>query len=330
MNAVQWLPLGLSASTSSYSLTGKLISSLAGVSQDITFSKQFTLTSSDVAPAVTNPSLPYSSYAVCNDKFIFTSTGSTVLTFPFGSFVTMAPMRPLCATVQASASKFYFLGDWQISVSVDSLILASGWASLNESRVIPTGFSPITFTGRISKVGQVVSIIGITSSTPNSFITIVTPQVQLNSTVSVTSLGQLAALQLDPTSGSCSFVAVTGWSSSLQITTTVPNAGYYIFGALDNSKNFILPATLGKTIQYIGQWGTKKFSLPSMNVTVTGTNNFDFYLSQGQGTKRVTKVTASTSSTVVCSYIFGYTGTSMNNATIQLNRVRGDGFVWAY
>jgi hypothetical protein len=292
MGAIQWLPLGIGPASSDYNLTGYIEPTLAGTIGGVTFSLILTLTSSDTAALSVNPPPLYTGYGDCygkdyKEKYLFSATGTTLISYPFGAYTVNSPIRPICLTLDIPENLFTAFGDWYISSKGSaSTVKVSGWHDLDPSFVLPTGFTPITFTGQSSTIGTVWRLIQITSSA-GGFIYVVTPQTQLNSTAKVVTRADLAILKLDHVSGNATFYAVDKWfADSAMIRAILPitsKGGVFVFGYLDNSINTALPAGLEVTTSFMGAWGKKIFNFAGCYVTITGTSDLDFFVSETTG-----------------------------------------------
>jgi hypothetical protein len=283
-----------------------------------------TLNISALSTGATQPNigLPYAGAPKCSTIQNLTASGSVTGVFPFGSFKVYSPIRPLCAMVSVSKGSTTNLGDFILFPTQTDTVTANGWYDVRTDVRKPLGFSPIKFTGTSSKFGIVETAVEIATAATLRFST---PQVQYDYAVDIDGKKSVGALVYNPDDGSSWYLASETFNEDplnpFRIGMTIPSSSLLIFGTLDNTINKELPATFSKTIYYIGDWDSKKFLFPSLNVSATGRNDFKMMISKSSPLSSTLEATIS--------YFIGVSSATSKNS-ISISTAGTKGYSWAY
>lgn len=320
---------GIGPLSSTYTISIYADPNLSGVQGGLKSTKALTLKSSNTQPLLSNPADPYLNYAECKDyKSLFKNDGITGLSLPFGPFSgSTSPLRPLCFFMKVSKDTINSFGDWSVRSSIETSILASGWAALDSTYPLPNGFTPLTFTGLNSQVGQTASIIQLVSSKIGASFNIITPQLQMNSTINAQTRSDFAILQLGtaPYLNNLYIPVHSFDAKKLILSATFPSEGFYLFGRLDNDLNTELPAQLGKPIAYLADYKKKSFKIgANLYAFISGTIDVTLYISESKAS------TIISSSNMRAIYAISFDREIDENNIIQIQSSLESGFVWAY
>lgn len=271
MGALRWTPVkGIFGLT--YQITATLDAALAATSSNLIVTRSIRLQTARNSVASVLPSDPYTGRDECVKKthpLLFTATGTEVLKYPFAAFIADSPIRPFCA----SNTNF---GDFEV-YSLDGSnpeVTISGYADFS-TLAIPSGFHPVSFTGSKSKSGSVSRMIEIINNVP---IEIITPPFQLNSTTGYAIEEIIFAVMMQRADGRAYMFLSDSWNqTSLRITATTMESGYYIFGRFNHTENKVIPCVFSQNVMYKSNWIKRKFSYPDgLIISVSGQSDFQF------------------------------------------------------
>jgi hypothetical protein len=259
MNAVKFFHHSTAASGGSTNLTAT--ATLGSYSGSINL--QLSISTSPTAPTQTLQK-PYSSSG-CQDcssslkEGLLSSKGGKELSFPFDNYIVNSPVRPLCRAV--AASKATAIGDISVSpLSGTVNVLANGWLSLDSSLVYPEGFTPIKFTGSVSKDGVISSAIKFTA---DGHFTLISPQVHADYIYGIGKRTEVGALVYSQKNGTWWYLPATEWNTNSnlrnRLSLTVPGSSSLIFGYLNTTTNTLLPGYLDQTMDYLSDWSGKMY-----------------------------------------------------------------------
>jgi hypothetical protein len=322
MNAVKFVPTNSNGQTN---LTA--LASYGSYNGSINMS--LTIQSSFIPPVYT---LPYTASSSCDNYYgKLTSAGvdTSSISYPYSSlyytYTVASPVRPMCKTASGTSGSSIEFGDVLVSPSDSNPITVHGAYAMTSSMKIPSGFTPLLFSGSASKDGYVENVLSITAS---SNVTILTPQVNLNFVSKISSTANIGALVYSKITGLSYYLPSSRWNQDqtkpYRAGFVLPSDGVYIFGSLDNSINSILPALFSQTMSFLGSWGTKSFEFSSSasasSLLVNFTSSLDFYFLVNPYSP-----ISDASTAVLGAWNIGFTGTPK----VQLSFPNTTGYVWA-
>jgi hypothetical protein len=312
MNAVRWMPTNGGASAD-VNITGTL--------GGWTGQQTVRLSIDNMNPHPENYSLPYGSSPSPSSKAL-TSSGIKDITYPWGIFSRISPVRPLHGSINVNQDQTVEFGDLVIFPSQADTVAFNAWYAVEPTIRIPEGFQPVVFTGTKSKVGIIETVLEITTS---SAIQIMTPLLHYNYTLGPSGRRDVGALVFNPNDGSSWYLAAHSYNADPlyphRIGISLVSSALLVFGSLNNSVNTALPATFGKTLSYIGEWNSKTLSFGPVNATISGQSDLRIIVTQSAPLASNYEASAS--------YFFGTTGANANTV-ITLSAVGINTTSWAY
>lgn len=275
MNSLRWNPQTYTGSDFTTTFTSMDIFSNSAT--PISINVLFRISSTAIAQTL---AIPYSTQNIICPLVTATSSGLKIAgSLPYGPFPLSSPIRPLC--VQAiTSSSITVLGDISFHTDFPGIVNISSAVILDASLVYPSGFTPITFTGAVSTMGQIYSAIQI-SLLPdiNLRLKIKMPQVTYPNGSGIHLVTDVAILKYDTTSGSFYTLSVDSWSmtspSALLSISASLQSGIYIFGHIDRDA-LIAPYSLvtaapvqpNTNVNFYTSLGIQAYSLQVDNLTV--------------------------------------------------------------
>ncbi|KAL2919731.1 hypothetical protein HK105_200645 [Polyrhizophydium stewartii] len=269
--------------------------------------------------------LPYSgSYGSCAGAITLKQAGASSLSLPFGPFDLKSPLRPLCTSAATASGVNQAFGDFNINPTCSTTISLSGSVNIASDLALPAGFTPALFTGTSSLVGTVLSAVNI-AQTASCEMVVQTPQLQYGQlTTLYNSKANVGVLRYDTATGGLAYVGGTAWNDDganpFRMRAVLPGSGVYIFGAINNTINSVLPAALGINIQYIGEWGSKSFSYGKLRAKLASGTDHLFSINAAS-------VLAADTTSISAAYQVGFTPKS--DMTVTLTSEVEPGYVWA-
>jgi hypothetical protein len=310
MNAIRWRPIN----------AGNLQANLTGVMGGWTGTQTVSLTASNAFPASANLSLPYTGSCTPSISNL-TATGAITGAFPWGSFIGHSPIRPLCGIVNVVRGQTAELGDLIITPSRADAITANAWYGIQSNLRVPSGFTPLRFTGTKSKIGVVETVLEVSTS---SVIQFLTPQLHFNHAQLVSGKQNVGALVYDPDDGSSWYLAAQSYNADplnpFRIGMILASSAILVFGTLDNTINRELPATIGKTVYYVGEWNSKTLMFGPINATISGRSDMKIIVSRSA--PLASNFEASSS------YYVGVSGAN-SRSSVVLSHAATNGSSWA-
>ena len=265
MNAVRWNPQGQAVAPTKFDMIGKISGET---------SSTLVVTISASTTTGTGSLLPVPTYDFSCSGLTVGSNGSATPSLEFEGFLKNSPIRPLCAKRTVVANEFTAFGDLKLKVPAKLDVVVSGWIAFDVAFKLPTGFKRIMFTGLTTDSGIPGSALLISYNSKTSYaMDLLSPPLQVDTSSLISSASQVAVLFYNDTSTELNYVSITSWTEFWTVSMTIPGPGVYIFGRLD-STNTGLPAALGTSVSFWGDWKSKVFMYPNdVKITLTSDKN---------------------------------------------------------
>ena len=168
------------------------------------------------------------------------------------------------------------MGDLGLTTPLLVELTVSSGIILASNLVFPAGFTPLSFTGKYSTIGQMDKALWIQVNPPgrNIPITITLPQLSYPPLPVVRTRYSISILRFDPALGifshfSADSYIMEGSSGLLTITAKLPDGGFYIFGHMDFTKSNLVPVSTNYWFDYLKEYNTLQMRLDNGNLVAS-------------------------------------------------------------